>query len=249
MSCIEPHALGPHPSGRTAARHRTPNRLLAALPPDDLGRLSPCLERVSLTVKQALVEPNRPIEHVHFVEAGAVSLIAGTKGKGLTEVGLIGREGMVGLPVVLGVETSPHRAMVQVAGDALRMSAGDLRQAMDDIEPLRGLLLRYAQAQMVQAAQGAACNGRHNLDQRLARWLLQAQDRVDGDEVPLTHELISHMLSVRRSGVTVALGALEASRIIGARRGRVAIHDREKLEQASCECYGIVKAEFDKLLG
>lgn len=236
-------------SGLVTPRQRTSNRLLAALPPDDLGRLWPRLEPVRLEAKQALVEPNRPVEHAHFVEAGLVSILAGTNGSGQVEVALVGCEGLVGLPVIFGVETSPHRAAVQVAGRALRMSAGELRQAMSEIESLSRLLLRYAQAQFVQAAQGVACNGRHTIDGRLARWLLQAHDREAGDRIPLTHELISQMLGVRRAGVTTALGALEAAGVIEASRGCITVLDRAGLEQASCECYGIVKAEFDKLLG
>ena len=236
-------------SGLVTPRQRTSNRLLAALPADDLGRLWPRLEPVRLEAKQALVEPNRPVEHVQFVEAGLVSILAGTSGSGYVEVALVGCEGLVGLPVIFGVETSPHRAVVQAAGRALRMSAGDLQQAMEEIEALRTLLLRYAQAQMVQAAQGVACNGRHTIDGRLARWLLQAHDREDGDCIPLTHDLISQMLGVRRAGVTTALGDLETAGIIEASRGCITVLDRVGLEQASCECYGIVKAEFDKLLG
>ena len=236
-------------SSHATPRQLTSNRLLAALPLDDFGRLLPRLEPVPLEVRQALFEPNRPIEHVHFVEAGLVSFVAGTNGSGLVEVALIGCEGMVGLHVIFDVETSPHRALVQVAGRALRMSAGDLRQAMEEIEALRTLLLRYAQAQMVQAAQGVACNGRHTIDGRLARWLLQAHDREDGDRIPLTHDLISQMLGVRRAGVTTALGALEDAGVIDASRGCITVLDRAGLERASCECYGIVKAEFDKLLG
>ncbi|HEX2054778.1 MAG TPA: Crp/Fnr family transcriptional regulator [Actinomycetota bacterium] len=249
MTHVEHHAPVSCVPGLATPRRPTFNRLLAGLPPDDLGRLLPQLEPVRLEVRQALFEPNWPIGHVYFVESGLVSVVAGTNGHGLVEVAPIGCEGMVGLPVVLEAETSPHRAMVQVAGRALRMSADDLRQAIGEIGALRTLLLRYGQALMVQAAQGVACNGRHAINGRLARWLLQAHDREADDRIPLTHELISQMLGVRRAGVTTALGALEATGVIDASRGCITVLDRAGLERASCECYGIVRAEFDKLLG
>lgn len=246
--CEQASATAPVPI-RIEPRQQTPNRLLTALPPDDFGRLMPHLERALLTVKQALFEPNRAIEHVYFIEAGLVSVVAGAQGNGLTEVGMIGREGMVGLPAVFGVQTSPHRAMTQAAGYALRMRADDLRPAMEEIGSLRGLLLRYAQAQMVQAAQGVACNGRHSLRQRLGRWLLDAQDRIEDGGIPVTHEAISKMLAVRRSGVTLALGWLEERGMIEAGRGSIIILNRANLKEASCECHGIIRAEFEKLLG
>ncbi|HEX2136528.1 MAG TPA: Crp/Fnr family transcriptional regulator [Microvirga sp.] len=225
------------------------NGLLAALPGEDLKRLRPRLQDVALSTKQLLLEPGVPIEHVCFVEEGTVSFTAETERADLVEVAQIGWEGMVGLPIVFGVAATPHWALVQVAGRALRMTADHLRQALDESDALRGFLLRYAQFTLVQASQNAACNGRHKLEHRLARWLLQTRDRVDDDDLPLTHELLSQLLGVRRAGVTTALHVLEAARIVDARRKHVVLLNRAKLERASCSCYRIIRAEFDNILG
>ena len=160
----------------------------------------------------------------------------------------MGREAIAGVPVILHVDSAPHEVFVQVAGAALCMRADDLRQAMEESPTLRRILLRYTQVFMVQVAQGAACNGRHRLEERLAKWLLMAQDRLDGDDIPLTHEFLGMMLGVRRSGVTIAIGQLEAAGIIRQQRAHILVLDRAKLEAVSCPCYEIVKAEFERVL-
>jgi CRP-like cAMP-binding protein len=165
------------------------------------------------------------------------------------EVGLTGYEGMIGLPVLLGADHDDIEAMVQAPGTALRMDAQAFREALERIPAFRTLLLRYALVQHGQVARTAACNGRHQIDQRLARWLLMAHDRAEGDEFPMTHELLSMMLGVRRAGVTVAAGQLQKAGFIRYQQGRIKITDRPGLESAACECYGIVRRAQDQLLG
>jgi CRP-like cAMP-binding protein len=223
------------------------NRLLAALAPTDLDALRAQLEPVSLPHKQTLANPGAPIEHIYFPQEGMVSLVQPLQGA-MIEVGVIGREGFVGVPVLLGAATSPLEAMVQIPGSALRIGASAFRQEAARSSSLSALLLRYAQALQVQVSLSAACNGRHPLPERLARWLLMAHDRAPADELPLSHEFLSMMLGVRRAGVTVALGTLKAPGLIRNTHGRVTIIDRHGLEAASCECYGILRSEYECLL-
>src|SRR5919112_2242217 len=165
------------------------------------------------------------------------------------EVGLVGHEGFAGLPVLLGGDSDDLEAMVQAPGTALQMDATAFREELDRLPALRTLLLRYALVQHGQVARTAACNGRHQIDQRLARWLLMAHDRAEGDEYPMTHEFLSMMLGVRRAGVTVAAGALQKAGFIRYEKGRIQVTDRPGLESASCECYGIARRAFDALPG
>ena len=220
------------------------NELLSALPLAELERLRPHLTRVRLVNGQNLYEAGERIDQVFFVEEGFVSMVAEASGDDIgTEVGLIGREGVVGLPVLLTPRPmSLDRSMVQMPGAAQRMTAEALRDGVDALPVLRQLLLQALEVFMAQVSQTAACNSRHNLTQRLARWLLMARDRMDGDELPLTQEFLSKMLAVRRSGVTVALQSLQARGGICQKRGRIDICDRPRLEAASCGCYGRVKA-------
>ncbi len=220
------------------------NELLSALPPAEVARLRPLLTRVRLVNGQTLHEAGERIGQVFFVEQGFVSMVAQAEGASNgVEVGLVGREGMVGLPVLLGPEAASYsHAMVQLPGCALRMSASALRGGLDALPVLRRLLFQALEVSMAQVAQTAACNGRHSLPQRLARWLLMAHDRVDGDELALTQEFMAIMLAVRRSGVTTALGSLQAAAVVGQRRGHVTICDRPGLEAAACGCYGRVQA-------
>jgi CRP-like cAMP-binding protein len=220
------------------------NELLSTLPPVELLQLRPLLTRVQWVNGQGLHEAGERIEQVFFVEQGLAAMMADTDGgSSSTEVGLVGREGMVGLPVLLSpAAASFHRAVVQMPGSALRMPAPALRSSLDALPVLRGLLFQALEAFMAQVAQTAACNSRHPLPQRLARWLLMAHDRSDGDDLALTQELLSAMLAVRRSGVTVAMQALQAAGVVGQRRGRVTICDRPGLEAAACGCYGRVQA-------
>ena len=220
------------------------NDLLSMLPPAELALLRPLLTRVQLVNGQTLHEAGERIEQVFFVQRGFVSMVAEADGDNPgTEVGLVGREGMVGLPVLLDPQAASfNRAMVQMPGAAHRLPAQALRDNADALPVLRRLLFQALEMSMAQVAQTAACNSRHLLSQRLARWLLMAHDRVDGDELAMTQEFLSIMLAVRRSGVTVALQALLATGAIRVGRGRMTICDRPALEAAACGCYGRVRA-------
>ncbi|MFD1108226.1 Crp/Fnr family transcriptional regulator [Pseudoroseomonas ludipueritiae] len=223
------------------------NRLLAALPFDSLARLRPMLEEVEMPIRRVLHEPEVPISTVYFPESGWASMLATMEDGDATEVGLVGFEGVVGLPVILADEFDDLEAVVQAAGTAFAVSAVALRQAMDEDPILRDLLLRYALVHHGQVARTAACNGRHQTEQRLARWLLMAHDRSEGDGFPMTHEFLAMMLGVRRAGVTVAAGALQRAQFIRYERGHVEVMDRPGLESAACECYGVARRASDRL--
>src|SRR3954466_5745198 len=192
------------------------NRLLSALPPDDFGLLQPDLEPTLLELRQWLSEAQQPIRHVYFPEQGIISILADTA-QGRIEVGIVGPEGMAGLPVVHGIDHSPHGYLVQAAGLALKVTAQNLRTAMRHSPALQARLLRYAHARMVQTAQTAFANAGFDLEARLARWILMTNDRLEREELPLTHEFLSMMLGVRWAGVTLAIQALEANKLIQAK--------------------------------
>jgi CRP-like cAMP-binding protein len=225
------------------------NRLLASLPPADFGCLATSLTPVTLTLKQFLLEADEPIEAAYFVETGMVSYLAYLEDGEALEVGLIGSEGMVGMPLILGVDRVPAGAIVQMDGTALRISPAALRQAFNGSEALRTRLLRYMQAFYTQVSQTAVCNGRHSLEERLARWLLMAHDRAEGNQFAMTHEFMALMLGVRRSGVTVTAGTLKQAGLISYKNGHMTILDRPSLEAVACECYGTVQRHFAQLLG
>jgi CRP-like cAMP-binding protein len=226
------------------------NRLLTALPPEVLAALRPRLEPVELSLRRVLHAAGEPIAAVYFPETGYVSMVAYLESGDAAEVGLVGREGMVGLPVLLGAECDDLEAMVQNPGTALRIDAAAFREALDRTPALRNLLLRYALVHHGQVARTAACNGRHHIDQRLARWVLMAHDRTTGNnEFPMTHEFLAMMLGVRRAGVTVAAGQLQEAGFIHYDRGCIEVTDRSGLESAACDCYGIVRRAYDALLG
>ena len=225
------------------------NRLLAALPAADLARLWPQLEPVGLEMRETLHVSDEPIAAVYFPESGWVSMLALLADGRSAEVGLVGTEGMVGLPLLLGSDSSGTEAMVQASGTMLRLEAGAFRRALEESPALRTLLLRYALAFQQQVTQTAACNGHHALDQRLARWLLMAHDRAQGDEFPMTQEFLAMMLCVHRPGVTIAARLFQQAGLIRYGNGQMAITDREGLEAAACECYGVVRRQFDGLLG
>jgi CRP-like cAMP-binding protein len=234
------------------ADHPTPttrNRLLAALPPDDLARLRPRLDAVELPHRKVLHAPGKPIDAVYFPETGYASMLAYMEDGDAAEVGMIGRDGMIGLPVLLGADHDDIEAMVQSPGTALRMDAQAFREALERIPAFRTLLLRYVLVHHGQVARTAACNGRHHIDDRLARWLLMAHDRSEGGEYPMTHEFLSMMLGVRRAGITVAAGTLQKAGLIRYERGHIQVTDRPGLENVACECYGIVRRASDRLLG
>ncbi len=203
----------------------TRNRLLAALPPDDLARLWPGLEAVELPLRQVLHTPGTPIEAVYFPETGFVSMLSYLEDDDAAEVGIFGYDGFVGLPVLLGADHDDIEAMVQSPGAALRMDAQAFREALERIPALRTLLLRHALVHHGQVARTAACNGRHQIDQRLARWLLMSHDRAEGDDFPMTHEFLGLMLGVRRAGITVSVGQLQKAGFIRYEQGRIAEGD------------------------
>jgi len=220
------------------------NKLLSALPRTELAQLRPWLTRVRWVNGQGLYKAGERIEHVFFVEQGFASMVAHSDdgGNGV-EVGLIGQEGMVGYPVLLSEPAASYnRAVVQMPGGAFRMLASALRYNLDAMPVLHRLLSEALQVFMAQVAQTAACNSQHSLSQRLARWLLMAHDRLDGDDLALTHEFLATMLGVRRSGVSAALASLQAAGLVRQRRRRVIIYDRPGLEAAACSCYGRVQA-------
>ncbi len=223
------------------------NRLLRLLPPAELERLQPRMEPVELSLKSVLLMPGVAVESVYFVETGTISMIAVMEDGTQIEVGLVGPEGMAGLSVLLGAPTSALEGLVQVGGTALRMPAAAFRAALAEMPSLLGLLLRYMDAFHVQVAQTAACNGRHQIEQRLARWLLMTHDRVEGDRFLMTQEFMSTMLGVRRPGVTLAIGALQRAGLVQHGNGSVRVIDRPGLEAVSCECYRTARRRFDWL--
>jgi CRP-like cAMP-binding protein len=230
------------------ALHPTRNRILNALGPE-YESLSPHLEPVEMTAGEVLCRPDQPVTHVYFPNTGTVSLVSIFEDGGSVEVGMVGNEGMFGVCAFLGTVTTPLLAQVQMAGEGLRVRAGVLRSEFKRGGQLQDLLLRYTQAFITQVAQTAACNRAHPIDGRLARWLLMCADRSHSKELGLTHEFISTMLGARRAGVTEAAGTLQRAGLISYSRGRITILDRVGLEAKSCECYPIVKKEFDRLVG
>lgn len=222
------------------------NRLLAALPRKAYLDLLPNLESVPLLFEQTLHKSREPIEHVYFPNYGVISLLTimadGTK----AEVGLIGNEGMTSLSVFLGVDTTPLEALVQVGGEAMRLEVGVLKALVKRGDPLVDLLRSYTYALMFQNSQIAACNSYHEVAERCCRWLLMTHDRVQADSFPITQKFLSRMLGVRRSSVTVVANKLQQAGLIRYSRGQMTILDRLGLEQAACECYGLLKSELDR---
>ena len=235
--------------GVKAAHGAEQNRLLHALPIDDYKAILPHLTAVRLALKDVLIEPDTPIRDVYFVREGVISFIAEQQEEGPVEVGTIGSDGFIGIPVLLGATSVPFRAFAQVEGHAWRLSADTFRRIVDERPTVRHLFLRYTQYWTDQLSQSVACNRLHTLDERCARWLLMTHDRVPGDAFELTHEFLSLMLGVRRAGVTVAMGSLQSQKILSYARGRVSVLDRARLEEASCACYHITRSQFERLLG
>jgi CRP-like cAMP-binding protein len=219
------------------------NRLLATLAPADFSLLEPKLERVPLPLGTSLVEPDTPIEHVYFLEEGITSVVATTPQGRRIEIGIIGREGLTGTPVLLGMDCTPHACFVQMLGAGLRIRADDLRAVTAASATLQQRLLRFVHAFTVQIGQTALANASHLIEERLARRLLMCHDRVDGDDLVATHEFLSLMLGVRRSGVTEALQSLEDRGMISTRRGQVRVVDRAKLEAVAGDSYSLPEAD------
>jgi CRP-like cAMP-binding protein len=224
------------------------NRLLGGLSADDRDLLQPHLEPVTLALRQMLFEARERLEHVIFIERGITSVLADTT-EGRIEIGMIGPEGMVGLPVVLGIDRNPHRYMVQAAGEGHRVSTRHLREATSRSPSMQAWFMRYAYAFMVQTAQTAYANAGFELDARLARWILMTQDRLGQDELPLTHEFVSMMLGMRRPGVTVAVQTLESTGLIRTARGRITVLDRARLEALAEDAYGLSETEYASVMG
>src|SRR5215469_18095022 len=225
------------------------NRLLNKMSPDDWALVSPHLEMVSLKERQVVEVPNKPITHVYFVETGVVSVVAVKFEDHRIEVGVIGKEGMTGVPLVFGDDRAQHSAYMQIGGSGRRMPAAAFVDAMKQSPTLRALVLKSAQAFMIQTAHTALANGRAKLEERLARWLLMAHDRLDSPSVPLTHEFLAVMLGVRRAGVTVALHSFERRGMITTRRGQLTLINRAGIEQIAGSFYGTPEAELKRLLG
>ena len=225
------------------------NRLLASLSTDDFDLLGARLEPVTLGLRKYLERPNRRIDAVYFPEEGFASVVAVQSNGKQVEVGLIGREGMTGLPIVLGNHRSPHATYIQAAGTGKCIPAAELRKAIQNSPTLRDSFLRFVQAFGVQTTHTAVCNAQSRLDVRLARWLLMAHDRIGDDTLPITHEFLSLMLGVRRPGVTEALHALRERGLISYGRGQIRVKDRKGLQRAAGEAYGVPEAEYRRLIG
>jgi CRP-like cAMP-binding protein len=223
------------------------NRLLAALSRDDYERLLPELQSINIALGEVIYESGGRLDYIYFPTTSVISLLY-TMEKGITaEMGLAGSDGVVGVALFLGGETTPNRAVAQIGGGALRMKAKVLQEEFKRGGPLQFLLLRYTQALITQISQTAVCNRLHSVEQRLSRWLLLCHDRVNSDELRMTQEFISNMLGGRRESVTVAAGHLQDAGLIHFARGHIKILDRKGLEAAVCECYRVVKDEFDRL--
>jgi CRP-like cAMP-binding protein len=242
-----PPSDGQDPHGAHAVEQ---NALLRALPADEYARLLPHMEPVELGHAQVLWRAEAPIHSVYFPRTAVGSLLTPLEGEKPVEAATVGREGFIGTPVVLGARTTAVEAIAQIPGTAARLDAARLAEWLRASDgTLFPLLLRYAQALQEQTAQSVACNRRHGIDERCARWLLMTQDRVSADQFPLTQEFLAFMLGVRRASVTVAAGMLQEAGLIRYSRGRIAVRDRAGLEAASCECYGVVKRKYAQLLG
>ena len=224
------------------------NHLLAALPATEFERLSPHLELVPMPLGEALYESGGRLQHVYFPTTSIVSLLYVMEDGASAEIAVVGNEGVLGIALFMGGETTPSRAVVQSAGYGYRLKAQLLKQEFNRAGPMMHLLLRYTQALITQMAQTAVCNRHHSVDQQLCRWLLLSLDRLSTDELTMTQELIANMLGVRREGVTEAAGNLQRAGVIRYSRGRITVLERLRLEQAVCECYAVVKKEFDRLL-
>ncbi|APX95003.1 Crp/Fnr family transcriptional regulator [Halomonas sp. 1513] len=224
------------------------NMLLNLLPTEELGRLLPDLEKVELTIGQSVCESGEKITHAYFPLDSIVSLLYVTENGSSTEIAVVGHEGIIGVPLFMGGNTSPNRAVVQSAGHAYRLKAHLLKDEFNRAGPLQRLLLRFTQALLTQMAQTAVCNRHHCLDQQLCRWLLLSIDRLPDAKLNMTQELISNMLGVRREGVTESAGKLQKSGLISYNRGLITVLDRAGLEERVCECYAVVKEEYDRLL-
>jgi CRP-like cAMP-binding protein len=224
------------------------NRLLASLPEADWLRWRPQLEPISMPLGQVLYEPGAMLTHAYFPTSAIVALMYMTESGASAEIAVVGKEGIVGVPLFMGGGSTPSRAVARNAGSGFRMPGPAVREEFLRSGPVARIFLRYTQALIVQMAQIAACNRHHTLDQQLCRWLLSSMDRTPGNQLAVTQEQIAHMLGVRREGVTEAALSLQRAGLISYRRGQITVLDRTGLEKQSCECHAVVKAEYDRLL-
>jgi CRP-like cAMP-binding protein len=224
------------------------NQLLAALPEAELKRWLPALERVSLPLGQVLYESGTTLSHAYFPTTAIVSLLYVMENGASAEIAVVGNEGIVGISLFMGGGSTPSRAVVQSAGEGFRLKARALKDEFDRAGPVLHLLLRYTQALITQMAQTAVCNRHHSLDQQLCRWLLLSLDRLSHNNLVMTQELIANMLGVRREGVNASALKLQQAGLIDYARGHITVLDRPGLEQRTCECYALVKKEYDRLL-
>jgi CRP-like cAMP-binding protein len=224
------------------------NKILASLPAEEFAELAPLLVRVGHETGDRLYDEDEVIRHVHFIESGLLSLLSMLEDGTTIEVGALGREGVGGLSLLLGAEKAAHTALAQAAGTSLRMRAEHAREAFTRLPAFQAGMLRYTRMLMSQISQTAACNTLHTVEERLARWLLMCRRRLESDRLPLTQEFLSHMLGVRRSGVTVAVGILQQAGFIRHSRGAINVTDPEGLRAASCECVKAMMEEYDSYL-
>jgi len=224
------------------------NHLLDALPPAEYARIAHDIELIPLKLGEVLYESGDRLKHVYFPTTSIISMLYVMESGASAEIAVVGNEGILGISLFMGGETTPSRAVVQSAGHAYRLKAGLLKNEFGRFGPTMHLLLRYTQALITQMAQTAVCNRHHSVDQQLCRWLLLSLDRLQSNDLSMTQELIANMLGVRREGVTEAAGKLQAAGVIRYTRGRITVLDRPRLEAMSCECYEVVRKEFDRLL-
>jgi CRP-like cAMP-binding protein len=224
------------------------NQILQALPAEELDRLTPLLEHVPLERRMVAYDPLQPISHVYFVETGVISVVSIMRDRTAIETATIGAEGVIGLPVYLGVDAVPEQAFVQVPGESLRLPSEAFRRVAPELPTMGRLLNRYAVCFFTLAAQCSGCNRAHTMEQRCARWLLMVHDRMPGDEFELTQDFLSQMLGVRRATVSEAASELQQAGLISYSRGRITIVDRAGLERVACECYGIIRSTFARIL-
>ncbi len=224
------------------------NRLLATLPESEWKRWQPLLELTELPLGKVLYEPGSTLSHVYFPTTAIVSLLYVMENGASAEIAVVGHEGIVGISLFMGGESTPSRAVVQSAGQGFRLSSQAVKDEFNRGGPVLHLLLRYTQALITQMAQTAVCNRHHSLDQQLCRWLLLSLDRLEANQLEMTQELIANMLGVRREGVTEAALKLQRAGLINYTRGRILVLDRKGLEKRTCECYAVVKNEYDRLL-
>jgi CRP-like cAMP-binding protein len=236
-------------SKRMPALDRIANQVLATLSPRDYRRLGARFEPVKLDFGQVLYEPGKAIRHVYFPIDCLISLLTAVDRRRTLEVGMVGNEGMAGMPFILGMGLSGVRAIVQGEGNALRMGSAPFRAEFNRNARLQEALYRYTYALMAQISQTAACNRFHEAEARLSRWLLMTRDRVGSDEFPLTHEFLAHMLGLRREGITEAASALKRRKLITYARGKIRILDAKGLKAASCSCYQMVKTVYERVQG